>query len=122
MCSHVAHDSDVLPYLDLLLPDLRHVLLDAIPNVRCTAAQALGSLAAGLGEEGLPGLVDWLLAALTSADGAGPVLAAAEGDRCTGTRAAQLFPRIPEGLFHGLVVVSSSSACAQVAHGAPRGT
>lgn len=75
MCSHVAHDSDVLPYLDLLLPDLRRVLLDAIPNVRRTAARALGSLAAGLGEEGLPGMVDWLLAALTSADGAGPVLA-----------------------------------------------
>eukprot|EP00170_Pyropia_yezoensis_P006959 contig_28407_g6981 len=63
MCSHVAHDSDVLPYLDLLLPDLRRVLLDAIPNVRRTAARALGSLAAGLGEEGLPGMVDWLLAA-----------------------------------------------------------
>lgn len=67
MCSHVANSEDVVPYLDLLLPDLRATLLDAIPTVRRTSAKALGALTAALGEDGLPGIVPWLMAALLSA-------------------------------------------------------
>jgi len=79
MCSHVTNPSDVVPYLDLLLPDLRAVILDPIPDVRKTAASALGSLAEGLGAESLPGVTGWLLAtavssSLTTAERSGAAL------------------------------------------------
>lgn len=64
MCNNVAHHSDVIPYLDLLLPALRVTLLDAIPDVRRTSARALGALAISLGEKGLPDIVPWLINAL----------------------------------------------------------
>lgn len=67
MCQHATNPTDVLPYLDFLLPDLRTVLLDPIPDVRKTAALALGSLADGVGEQSLPGLVDWLSASVLNA-------------------------------------------------------
>jgi HEAT repeat len=62
---------DVARYLDLLLPDLRGTLLDAIPDVRRTSARAIGALAVALGEDGLPGIVAWLMTALVSGGSGG---------------------------------------------------
>eukprot|EP00178_Gracilaria_changii_P004427 TRINITY_DN1710_c0_g2_i1.p1 TRINITY_DN1710_c0_g2~~TRINITY_DN1710_c0_g2_i1.p1 ORF type:complete len:2725 (-),score=407.02 TRINITY_DN1710_c0_g2_i1:10189-18363(-) len=64
MCNNVANHEDVIPYLHLLLPDLRTTLLDAIPDVRRTSARALGALAVSLGEQGLGDIVPWLVNAL----------------------------------------------------------
>lgn len=64
MCNNVLNQSDVGPYLHLLLPDLRTTLLDAIPDVRKTSARAIGALAVALGEDGLPDIVSWLMNAL----------------------------------------------------------
>lgn len=73
MCNNVSNVQDVAPYLDLLLPDLRGTLIDAIPDVRRTSARALGALAVALGEGGLPGIVPWLVASLV-AGGSGAVV------------------------------------------------
>lgn len=90
MCNNVAHHSDVIPYLELLLPALRVTLLDAIPDVRRTSARALGALAVSLGENGLPGIVPWLINAL---------LGGTETSTVNGT----------DRVKTGLVVVSSSA-------------
>ncbi|GKY90637.1 hypothetical protein MPSEU_000037200 [Mayamaea pseudoterrestris] len=60
----IADPKDMLPYLPLLLPDLQSCLLDPIPDVRSTAAKALGSLTRSLGDEILPELRPWLLTKL----------------------------------------------------------
>lgn len=52
---------DFVPYLPLLLPDLQGCLLDPIPDVRSTAAKALGSLTRSLGDQILPELRPWLV-------------------------------------------------------------
>lgn len=52
---------DFVPYLSTLLPDLQSCLLDPIPDVRSTAAKALGSLTRSLGDQILPELRPWLL-------------------------------------------------------------
>lgn len=49
ICSMIHDPKDFVPYLPLLLPDLQLALLDPIPDVRSTAAKALGSLSRGLG-------------------------------------------------------------------------
>lgn len=72
MCNNVSNVQDVAPYLDLLLPDLRGTLIDAIPDVRRMSARALGALAVALGENGLPGIVPWLIGSLV-AGGSGVV-------------------------------------------------
>jgi len=65
MCSLLSDRADIVPYLPLLLPELRAVLMDPIPEVRSTGAKALGRLCAGLGEAQIPDLLPWLLNALT---------------------------------------------------------
>lgn len=45
---------DFVPYLPILLPDLKAVLLDPIPDCRSIAAKALGSLTRSLGEATFP--------------------------------------------------------------------
>eukprot|EP01012_Entosiphon_sulcatum_P060111 TRINITY_DN848_c0_g1_i1.p1 TRINITY_DN848_c0_g1~~TRINITY_DN848_c0_g1_i1.p1 ORF type:complete len:2887 (+),score=549.09 TRINITY_DN848_c0_g1_i1:22-8661(+) len=51
----------MVPYVNELLPQLKTVLLDPIPEVRSTAAKAIGALVAGLGEFRFHSLVPWLL-------------------------------------------------------------
>ena len=61
------HDArDFVPYLSLLLPDLKASLLDPIPDVRSICSKALGSLVRGLGQDRLPELSPWLLETLQS--------------------------------------------------------
>lgn len=60
MCSLVTDPKDMIPYIGLLLPEVKKVLVDPIPEVRSVAARALGSLIRGMGEENFPDLVPWL--------------------------------------------------------------
>jgi hypothetical protein len=55
------------PYVPLLMPELQKALVDPLPEVRATAARAMGSLVKGMGAEGgLAELLPWLLATLRS--------------------------------------------------------
>ncbi|KAJ6865006.1 protein ILITYHIA-like [Populus alba x Populus x berolinensis] len=44
MCSLVTEPKDMIPYIGLLLPEVKMVLVDPIPEVRSVAARAIGSL------------------------------------------------------------------------------
>lgn len=66
MCSLVTEPKDMLPYISLMLPEVKKVLVDPIPEVRAVAARALGSLIRGMGEDNFPDLVPWLLETLKS--------------------------------------------------------
>ncbi|KAH0448399.1 hypothetical protein IEQ34_022199 [Dendrobium chrysotoxum] len=66
MCSLVTDPKDMIPYIGLLLPEVKKVLVDPIPEVRAVAARAIGSLIRGMGEENFPDLVPWLLETLKS--------------------------------------------------------
>lgn len=48
---------DLTPYLPQLLPKVRLVLIDPVPEARGTAAKALGSLVERMGEDSFPDLV-----------------------------------------------------------------
>ncbi|GLT74735.1 hypothetical protein SLA2020_465160 [Shorea laevis] len=66
MCSLVTEPKDMIPYIGLLLPEVKKVLVDPIPEVRSVAARAIGSLIKGMGEENFPDLVPWLFETLKS--------------------------------------------------------
>uniref|UniRef100_K4AM52 TOG domain-containing protein n=1 Tax=Setaria italica TaxID=4555 RepID=K4AM52_SETIT len=66
MSSLVTEPKDMIPYIGLLLPEVKKVLVDPIPEVRAVASRALGSLISGMGEEIFPDLVPWLLDTLKS--------------------------------------------------------
>ncbi|KAH8929690.1 ARM repeat-containing protein [Atractiella rhizophila] len=57
---------DIAAYLNELVPRVREVLVDPVPEARATAAKAFGSLVERLGEEKFPDLLDSLLAVLKS--------------------------------------------------------
>ncbi|KAJ2059001.1 translational activator of GCN4 [Coemansia sp. S146] len=57
---------DLAPYLMELVPLLRNVLVDPVPEARATSAKALGSLVNKLGEEHFPSLVADLVKVLKS--------------------------------------------------------
>lgn len=58
--------NDLVPHLNSLVPCLRTVLTDTVPDVRATAAKALGSLVEKLGERNFPDLVSNFLDILNS--------------------------------------------------------
>ncbi|CAL0308828.1 unnamed protein product [Lupinus luteus] len=66
MCSLVTESKDMIPYIGLLLPEVKKVLVDPIPEVRSVAARAIGSLIGGMGEDNFPDLVPWLFETLKS--------------------------------------------------------
>ncbi|KAJ3031271.1 translational activator of GCN4 [Rhizophlyctis rosea] len=57
---------DLIPYLPSLLPGLKEVLVDPVPEARGIAARAFGSMVEKLGEGNFPGLVPELLGTLKS--------------------------------------------------------
>ena len=57
------------PYLDELLPQLKASLVDSIPDVRVTAAKALGSISNVLPDTILKEIMPWLLKMLKSGEG-----------------------------------------------------
>jgi hypothetical protein len=65
MASMIAESKILSPYLPQVVPGLKEVLLDPIPDVRATSAKALGGLMLGMGEAELPDLVPWCLASLS---------------------------------------------------------
>jgi len=69
ICTMINDPRDFVPYLSILLPDLKSVLLDPIPDVRSTSAKAFGSLTRGLGEDTFPELRPWLIATLQAEEG-----------------------------------------------------
>jgi HEAT repeat protein len=71
--------SDLSPYLEILMPPLKEVLVDPVPEARATAAKAFGSMIAKLGEEKFIGLVDELLETLGSDSGGVDRSGAAQG-------------------------------------------
>lgn len=50
LASLVGNSRDLSPYVPALMPDLKSALIDALPDVRATAARSLGSLVRGLGQ------------------------------------------------------------------------
>ena len=57
---------DLIPYLPQLVPRIRDVLIDPVPEARATAAKSLGILIERLGEEAFPTLVEDLMDVLRS--------------------------------------------------------
>jgi HEAT repeat protein len=68
ICTMINDPKDLVPYLPTLLPDLQTSLLDPIPDVRSTAAKALGSLTRSLGEFIGVELRPWLMKGLRASD------------------------------------------------------
>ena len=57
---------DLKPYLGQLVPLVRTVLVDPVPEARATAAKALGGLVERLGEDAFPDLISALQDVLQS--------------------------------------------------------
>ena len=57
---------DLIPYLSKLVPRIRDVLIDPVPEARATAAKSLGVLIERLGEDAFPSLVEDLMDTLRS--------------------------------------------------------
>ena len=57
---------DMAPYVPKLMPKLKDALVDPLPEVRATAAKALGSLLKGMGEEYLQDILPYLMQKLKS--------------------------------------------------------
>ncbi|GAA5877296.1 hypothetical protein JCM16303_006233 [Sporobolomyces ruberrimus] len=55
---------DLVPYLSQLVPLVREVLVDPVPEARTTAAKSLGGLVERLGEDNFPDLIETLMAML----------------------------------------------------------
>lgn len=66
MCSLISRNSDLEPYLDALMPHIKAIVLDPIPEVRMVAATAISSLYGAMGEVTFPQMVPWLLETLMS--------------------------------------------------------
>lgn len=67
--SSLSDAQDLEPYLPLVLPDLKSILLDPIPEARAVAARSLGSLVRGLGERKMADLIPWLRKNMISVQG-----------------------------------------------------
>ncbi|KAL4419436.1 hypothetical protein ABPG77_006363, partial [Micractinium sp. CCAP 211/92] len=79
LCTLVNDPRDMAPYVPLLLPELKSALVDPLPEVRATAAKAMGSLVKDMGEDGLGGIIPWLLEKLRSEASAVERSGAAQG-------------------------------------------
>ena len=66
LASLVNNPRDLSPYMGTLLPELKRLLVDPLPDVRSTAARALGALVRGLGQDHVEAMMPWLLATLSS--------------------------------------------------------
>jgi len=60
ICSLTSNPSDLLPYMTILMPAIKNSLFDSIPEIRGSAAKAMGSLAKGLGIENSQEMLGWL--------------------------------------------------------------
>jgi hypothetical protein len=60
ICSLTQDPQDLLPYMSILLPAIKNSLFDAIPEIRASAAKALGRLSSGLGIKESHSMLNWL--------------------------------------------------------------
>ncbi|KAI8072432.1 armadillo-type protein [Gongronella butleri] len=72
-------EKDLVPYLTMILPCVKEVLMDPVPEARGTAAKALGGLVEKLGEDNFPNLVIELLDTLKAEAGGVDRQGAAQG-------------------------------------------
>ncbi|KAK9857624.1 hypothetical protein WJX84_011127, partial [Apatococcus fuscideae] len=79
LCTLINDPKDMAPYVPSLLSDLRTSLIDPLPEVRATAAKALGSLLRGVGDQLFSDLMPWLLTTLKSEGAAVERSGAAQG-------------------------------------------
>ncbi|RUS31239.1 hypothetical protein BC938DRAFT_478212 [Jimgerdemannia flammicorona] len=77
--SSLTDQKDLIPYLPRLMPGLKEVLVDPVPEARATAAKALGSLVEKLGEQNFPNIVDELVLTLKTDTGGVDRQGAAQG-------------------------------------------
>eukprot|EP00697_Spironema_sp_BW2_P005019 gnl/Spiro4/1676_TR880_c0_g1_i1.p1 gnl/Spiro4/1676_TR880_c0_g1~~gnl/Spiro4/1676_TR880_c0_g1_i1.p1 ORF type:complete len:1552 (-),score=416.40 gnl/Spiro4/1676_TR880_c0_g1_i1:3-4658(-) len=66
ICALLQSPADLVPYLDLVLPFLKTIVVDPIPEVRAAAGTALGNLVKGVGEQHFTSLIQWLLDTIKS--------------------------------------------------------
>ena len=66
ICSLTSNPSDLLPYMSILMPAIKKSLFDSIPEIRGSAANAMGSLAKGLGIENSEEMLGWIREHLNS--------------------------------------------------------
>ncbi|GLD92999.1 hypothetical protein PINS_up001591 [Pythium insidiosum] len=102
MCSMINDAKDLVPYMEMVLPSLKTLLLDPIPEVRAVAAKAMGKLVKGLGESHFSDILTWLLEAIKgdygsversgAAQGLCEVLVALGRDRVEETLLHEIFP------------------------------
>ena len=57
---------DMAPYVPLVMPELQAALVDPLPEVRATAARAMGSLLRSMGDDLSKQVMPWLLQTLKS--------------------------------------------------------
>ncbi|KAJ2852326.1 translational activator of GCN4 [Coemansia brasiliensis] len=105
--------ADLVPYLQALVPQLRTVLTDPVPEARATAAKALGALVERLHEERFPTLVADLVAVLKSDASGVDRAGAAQGlsEVLSGVGVARLEGLLPE------IAANCSSSRSQVREG-----
>ncbi|KAI7873032.1 armadillo-type protein [Spinellus fusiger] len=75
----LTNQKDLVPYLPLVLPGVKAVLTDPVPDARGTAAKALGCLVEKMGESNFVGLVPELLDTLKTDTGSVDRQGAAQG-------------------------------------------
>jgi HEAT repeat protein len=77
--SSLTDQKDLVPYLPRLMPGVKEVLVDPVPEARATAAKALGSLVEKLGEDNFPDLITELVDTLKVDSGGVDRQGAAQG-------------------------------------------
>mmetsp|Transcript_99860 Transcript_99860/g.137397 ORF Transcript_99860/g.137397 Transcript_99860/m.137397 type:complete len:115 (+) Transcript_99860:558-902(+) len=69
ICNLTKDAKDLLPYMGILMPAIKNSLFDAIPEIRASAAKALGSFSKGLGiEHSKEKIHDWIINYLNQTD------------------------------------------------------
>jgi len=83
ICALTQDSSDLLPYMEILMPAIKNSLFDSVPEIRASSAKAIGSLSRGLGISNSEDLHTWLMGhlhaeGLTSAERSGAAQGFAE--------------------------------------------
>lgn len=60
ICNLTQNPEDLLPYMKILMPAIKNSLFDSIPEIRASAAKALGRLSRGLGLNNSQEILIWL--------------------------------------------------------------
>ena len=69
ICALTSDSKDLLPYMEIILPAMKSSLFDSIPEIRASAAKAMGALSRGLGIGNSDEIIGWLKEQLLSGKG-----------------------------------------------------